>query len=40
MDMHVGIIVPNVFYGSKTWEINAGLRVKVDDFEMSCLRQI
>ena len=31
------VIVPSVLQGSETWEINAGLRRKVDVFEMSCL---
>ena len=35
-----GIIVPNVLYGSETWEMNAGLRRKEDVFEMSYLRPI
>ena len=40
MCMYNGIIVQSVLYGSDTLEINAGLRKKVDVFEMSCPRLI
>ena len=40
MAMCSGMVVPRVLYGSDTCKINAGLRKKVDVFEMSCLRPI
>ena len=40
MGMHNGIGVPSVLHGSDTWKINARLRKKVDDTEMSCLRPV
>ena len=40
MAMYNGILVPSLLYGSETLEINAGLRKKVDAFEIHCLRPI
>ena len=35
MGMYSGMLGPNVSYGSETWEMNVGMRRKVDVFEIS-----